>query len=116
MIWQDLIREALWYDVQEFTIEDIEKGVEEGYYYLYQSDNSAVVTGGVRLQSGGMGCQIIAAAGNMDECLSLLDQVEQDAKASGCELITTVGRNGWKKVLAPKGWTDISTIYIKRLN
>ena len=114
--WKDYIREALCYDVQHFTIEDIEKGVESGEYQLWQAENSAMVTSGVWLQSGGIGVQVLAAGGNLEEIMGLLDEVEQEARASGCEILTTVGRKGWKTVSKDLGWVDVASIYVKRLN
>lgn len=115
MIWQDYIKEALCYDVQHFTIEDIESGIASGDYQLWESDNSAMVTSGVQLQSGGIGVQVLAAGGNLDEINGLLAQVEQEARESGCEILTTVGRKGWKNTAKELGWIDVASVYIKRL-
>lgn len=115
MIWQDYIKEALCYDVQHFTIEDIESGLATGDYQLWESDNSAMITSGVQLQSGGIGVQVLAAGGNLDEINGLLAQVEQEARESGCEILTTVGRKGWKNTAKELGWIDVASVYIKRL-
>lgn len=115
-MWQDYIKEALCYDVEHFTIEDIEAGVADGDYQLWESENSAIVTSGVKLQSGGTGVQFIAAGGDMDEILSLLEKIEQEARASGCEILTTVGRKGWIKTLKARDWLDVATVYVKRLS
>lgn len=115
MSWQDYIKEALCYDVQHFTIEDIESGIASGDYQLWESGNSAMITSGVELQSGGIGVQVLAAGGNLDEINGLLAQVEQEARDSGCEILTTVGRKGWKNTAKELGWIDIASVYIKRL-
>jgi hypothetical protein len=114
--WRDYIKEALCYDVEHFTIEDIESGIASGDYQLWEAENSALVTSGVKLQGGGVGVQVLAAGGNLDEIMGLLDDVEQEARASGCEVLTTVGRKGWIKTAKELGWLDIASIYIKRLN
>jgi hypothetical protein len=116
MTWQDYIKEALCYDVQHFTIEDVESGVASGDYQLWESENSALVTSGVPLQSGGIGVQVLAAGGNLEEIVGLLDEVEQEARASGCEILTTVGRKGWIKTAKEIGWIDVASIYVKRLS
>lgn len=113
--WQQRINEALCYDVQHFTLEDIESGVASGDYQLWENDSAAMITSGVNLQSGGIGVQVLAAGGDMDGVVSLLDEVEQEARAAGCEILTTVGRKGWKSVAKDIGWTDVASIYIKRL-
>lgn len=114
-MWQDYIKEALCYDVQHFTIEDIESGLASGDYQLWESENSAMITSGVQLQSGGIGVQVIAAGGNLDEINDLLAQVEQEARESGCEILTTVGRKGWRNTAKELGWLDVASVYIKRL-
>jgi hypothetical protein len=116
MSWQDYIKEALCYDVQSFTIEDIESGIATGDYQLWEAPNSALVTSGVNLQSGGIGVQVLAAGGDMEEIVGLLQEVEQEARASGCEILTTVGRKGWKVTAKEIGWVDVASIYVKRLN
>ena len=115
-MWQDYIKEALQYDVQSFTIEDIESGLASGDYQLWEAENSAMVTSGVNLQSGGVGVQVLAAGGSLDEIKGLLDMVEQEARESGCEILTTVGRKGWRHTAKELGWLDVASIYIKRLD
>ena len=114
MSWQDLIKEALQYDVEHFSLEDIESGVASGDYQLWESDDSAMVTKGVNLQSGGLGVQILAASGTIDGIQTLTNEIETEARLSGVELLTTVGRKGWKKIMGDD-WLDIASVYIKRL-
>jgi hypothetical protein len=116
VIWQDYIKEALCYDVEHFTIEDIESGIASGDYQLWEAPNSALVTSGVKLQSGGIGVQVLAAGGDLEEIKGLLSEVEQEARASGCEILTTVGRKGWKATAKEIGWDHIASVFIKRLN
>ena len=115
MSWQDHIISALQYDVQDFTIEDIESGIASGNYQLWESENAAMVTSGVPLQSGGIGVQVLAAGGDMDEINGLLAEIEQEARESGCEVITTVGRTGWKKTAKQLGWNHVASVFVKRL-
>lgn len=115
MSWQDYIKEALCYDVEHFTIDDIESGIASGEYQLWEAENSALVTSGVHLQSGGVGVQVLAAGGNLQEVMGLLGEVEQEARTSGCEILTTVGRKGWIKTAKELGWLDVASIYVKRL-
>jgi hypothetical protein len=113
--WKDFINEALCYDVQSFTIEDIESGIASGHYQLWESENSAMVTSGVPLQSGGVGVQVLAAGGAYEELLSLLEEVEEEARLAGCEVLTTVGRTGWIKTAKEIGWTHVASVFVKRL-
>lgn len=115
MSWRDYIKEALCYDVESFSIEDIESGIASEDYQLWESDNAAMVTSGVRLQSGGVGVQVLAAGGAYEEVLSLLERVEEEARLAGCEVLTTVGRVGWIKTAKEIGWNHVASVYVKRL-
>jgi hypothetical protein len=113
--WQDLIQEALYHDVQHFTLPDIESGLASGEYQLWEAEKSAMVTSGVMLQNGGVGVQVLAASGDKQEIESLLQEVEQEARASGCEILTTVGRVGWKPTAKSLGWEHTASVFVKRL-
>ena len=115
MTWQDYIKPALVYDVEHITIEDIESGIACGNYQLWENGEAAVVTSGVNLQSGGIGVQVLAAGGTHDAVMSLLDEIEQEARLSGCEILTTVGRRGWNKTAKATGWNHVASVYAKRL-
>lgn len=115
MSWQDHIISALQYDVQDFTIEDIESGIASGNYQLWESENAAMVTSGVPLQSGGIGVQVLAAGGAYEELMQLLDDVEQEATQAGCEVLTTVGRTGWAREARKRNYTHVASVYVKRL-
>jgi hypothetical protein len=114
--WKSLIAEALDYDVEASDINEIEKNIESGDCQLWQSENSAIVTEGMTLQSGGVGVKVLAAAGNIKEIVGLLEEIEQEARASGVELLTTIGRRGWKQSAKEIGWTEVATVYVKRLS
>jgi hypothetical protein len=113
--WQDKIQEAIDYDVEASDIAEIEKNIDSGDYQLWESENSAMVTQGINLASGGIGVKVLAAAGDLKEIVGLLETVEQEARASGCELITTIGRRGWKVTAKEQGWNNVASVYVKRL-
>jgi hypothetical protein len=115
MTWQDWVREALCYDVEQFTMEDIESGLAAGEYQLWTDENAAMVTSGVRLQSGGVGVQVLAAGGAHEQLMGLLDRVEGEARKAGCEILTTVGRIGWIKDAKIRNWVHVASVYVKRL-
>ncbi len=114
--WKEKIQEALDYDVAASDIEEIEKNIESGDAQLWESENSAIVTEGMNLQSGGIGVKVLAAAGDLTEIVGLLDEIEQEARASGVELLTTIGRRGWRQTAKQIGWTEVATVYVKRLS
>lgn len=111
----DRIQEALDYDVEAYDIEELKSRVESGDYQLWESENSSLITQGINLQSGGIGVKVLAAAGNLEEIVGLLDQIEQEARASGVELLTTVGRRGWNHTAKEIGWDHVASIFVKRL-
>lgn len=115
MSWKDKIQEALDYDVEACDLEAIEKEIETGDCQLWESENSAMVTRGLHLSTGGIGVKVLAAAGNLEEIVGLLDEVEQEARASGVELLTTIGRRGWAKTAKEQGWSPVATVFVKRL-
>lgn len=110
------IQEALDYDVEAYDLEGIKGRVESGEWQLFESENSVVVTEGMSLASGGVGVRVVAAAGNLQEIVGLLGTIEQEARASGCEMLTTIGRRGWDKTAKEIGWVHTASIYVKRLN
>lgn len=116
MSWKEKIQEALEYDVEAFDLNEIEKQIESGDSQLWESENSAMVTQGINLSSGGIGVKVLAAAGNLEEIVGLLGTVEQEARASGVELLTTIGRRGWNVTAKELGWDHVASIYVKRLN
>jgi hypothetical protein len=110
------VQKALDYDVHASDIESIKQCIESGAYQLWESENSSMVTHGINLASGGVGVNVVAAAGDLQEIVGLLTQVEQEARASGVELLTTTGRNGWKPTARLLGWDHVASIYTKRLD
>ncbi len=116
MKWKRLIAEALDYDVEASDIDQIEKNIESGDAQLWESENSAIVTEGMHLQSGGIGVKVLAAAGDLTEIVGLLDEIEQEARASGVELLTAIGRRGWRPAVSKIGWNNVASVYVKRLS
>lgn len=114
MTW-DRISKALDYDVEAYDIEEIKKWVDSGAYQVWEADNSTLLTHGINLAGGGLGVKVVAAAGNIGEIVGLLEAVEQEARASGCEILTTIGRRGWDKTAKKIGWNNVASIYVKRL-
>lgn len=57
-------------------------------------------------------CHIVTAGGSeMEDWLDWLQPiVQQVGREQGAALLTTKGRKGWERALAPKGWTHRYTI------
>jgi hypothetical protein len=115
MSWQDYIVSALQYDVQDFTIEDIESGIASGAYQLWETEGASMITAGFYTKAGGIGVNIVAVGGELDAAFELLDKVEAEARLAGCELIRFVGRLGWKKEVQKRSFKHTSSVFVKNL-
>lgn len=56
---------------------------------------------------------VFLAGGEMAEVLKIEATLPTLARELGCKRMTLVGRHGWERALADKGWSD-STIYLQR--
>lgn len=114
MSWER-IQEALDYDVEASDLEQLKASVESGQCELWEEGDSTAVTQGIHLQSGKIGVKVIAIAGSLEESKTLLRTIEDAARESGCELLTCVGRRGWKHTAKELGWDNVASVYVKRL-
>jgi hypothetical protein len=53
------------------------------------------------------------AAGALDDCLALQQEIDDWARGEGCELATATGRRGWERAAA--GWQHCGYAYRKPL-
>lgn len=106
---------SVYHETQSFTMEDLAIGIKAGYYQLWPSENAAAVTGTFLLKDGGECVQVMAAGGEYDEVMELLDQIETVARRGGAEALMTVGRIGWRKEAKIREWDHVASIFYKRL-
>lgn len=93
-----------------FTIEDIEKGLHEGYMQLWMwADEAALVTT-IQNRDDKTWCLLLAIGGeSMDVWIKYLPLVEGWAKRNGCQEMRVYGRIGWAKVIGYDiEWTKMS--------
>jgi hypothetical protein len=65
------------------------------------SIEAAMTTTLIKLEGGGLACQILALGGrNMKGWRALWPQIESYAKNEGCCKVRVEGRLGWKRILA----------------
>jgi hypothetical protein len=110
------VQEAMDYGVESYDLEGLKERVASGDCQLWESENSTIVTEGVELNGGGVGVNVVAAAGNLQEIVGLLETIEQEARASGCKLMSAIARRGWYPTVSKMGWSNVASVYVKRLN
>ena len=98
MVITDKIWEQLFPTIekgQEFiTREDLEKGIQNNTYQLFQDDNCSLVTAS-HLKT----LRIGIAGGKLESIIKITEKVEKYAKNRQYDNIEIVGRAGWEKVL-----------------
>lgn len=93
-----------------YDVEDVKRRVGEGALQSWQSGQSVVVTE-ILGYPRKMICNILIAAGNLDEIMELQEEVSAWARDLGCSKLVMAGRKGWGKVLPKHGWTNGRCIY-----
>lgn len=112
-----LIERALVYSGGTHRAEDILDMCLSGKAQLWLGEKSAVVTE-INVYPELNACRIFLAAGDKRELRDRLrPQIELWAKnRQNCTRMEIVGRRGWKRVLAPVGYTETSTVVTKELS
>ncbi len=65
---------------------------------------------------GGKTCTIVYVAGEcLTEWVNFVDIITDWCKAQGCNRVEGIGRKGWERVLADKGFRQIATTIRKQL-
>lgn len=93
-----------------YDVEDIVDRVKSGQLQHWQRGQSVVVTEVLGFPRKKV-VNILIAAGNLDEIMSLQEEVSDWARKLGCSRMIMAGRKGWNKVLPDYGWTNGRCIY-----
>jgi hypothetical protein len=114
------LREALAMNRQHLvTSQDLRLGIEAGDYGLFLMRNrgdmiaaAAVVSFGQRPSDGGPYLALMACGGSgLEDWISdLVSNLKRVGRAAGCDEVMVLGRPGWRRVLAPYGAEEVSTI------
>jgi hypothetical protein len=116
-----LISEALVNGRSHMVAETLLVGVKAGLDQLWavRIDGEFVATFVTQIDDYDTGrvLGVVAIAGErMDEWLPSVDQlVHEFAAHHGCKFITSEGRPGWERALAPLGWLKASTRMLKEV-
>jgi hypothetical protein len=88
--------------------------IEEGRLIPYVNDGAIVLCEPIQMTIGWIMC-VFVAAGEMDACLRILDQIEADARAKEACAVTIVGRPGWIRVTRKRGYRTDAVTLVKEL-
>jgi hypothetical protein len=99
-----------------YPIHWLDKQVETGMSVPIIGEQSAMVVG-VRTYPGGARVGLIrAAAGDMDELITVLGPRAEDwGRAHGCPMALIEGREGWSRELKKHGWRAHQVALLKDL-
>ena len=103
---EPLINRALAKGSGTHTYESIAEDIIKGDSQLWVRNDSCLVTQVIQFPAKRR-LHIFIGSGDMQD---LLDMVEEElipfAKENNCTDMSLVGRKGWKKALAKKGWSE----------
>jgi len=106
---------ALAHAGQTHGLADVEALVREGSAQFWAGSGSAVVTL-VEDDPRERRLLVWLAGGDLAELTeAVLPQVEAWARAKGCRRLLVVGRPGWERALAPKGFAPLARVIAKDL-
>lgn len=100
------IEDALEYARGTHTIDDIEAGIEDGRFFFFSSEGSAVVVEFIdypRLRV----LNYFLIGGNLEQLVHRIEPaVTAWAKENGCRRVIGIGRKGLSRVFAKHGYED----------
>lgn len=86
-----------------YSVEDVVDLVKAGKMQAWHTPNSLVLSQVVPYPRKKV-LNVFAVVGDMDEALSMHDELEAFAKEQGCEFMMMTGREGWTRVMPKWGW------------
>lgn len=102
------IEEALKYGGGTHLAEDIWDEIVSGKLQFWPAERGCFVTE-VEIYPRKRVLHIALAGGEMDQLMSMVDSLEEFAKAVDCQSITIYGRKGWSRVLRGR---DVRPLYM----
>ena len=85
------------------TVADIVKLIQERRAQLWERDDGVIVTEILEYPLVKT-INYWLAAGSLPACLALQADIDEFARAEGCEIATISGRRGWGRAAAADGW------------
>lgn len=101
------ISEALEYSNGTHSVDDVLDAINKGEMQLFANKGGCAVTTISQYPQKKV-CFVFLVGGDLDSVLSIQPEVEKFAKSKDCEVLSMIGRLGWKKALKSNGWSSDS--------
>lgn len=88
-----------------YTQQDIIDAVHAGKMQAWHTPNSLVLSEVLTFPQKTV-LNVFAVVGDMDEALSMHDELEAFAREQGCQMMTMTGRKGWTRIMPRWGWSE----------
>ena len=112
--FRDLFKEAMAAD-GFWTIEDLEQRIAHRRAFFFPGAAAAMVAQ-IETYPGDMKVfQVLWACGDVNELLQMAPGLESIARMMGCNEVLIEGREAWRKLLEPSGYSLFSVTLRKRL-
>jgi predicted Fe-S protein YdhL (DUF1289 family) len=111
----DRLQRALNFAGDTHALEHVARAVKDGEANWWQGDRSDIITEFYEYPLSGRACRVWLASGDMAECLRMYDDIEDWARANNAERMEIVGRPGWRRVMAGRGFTEAGVALRKGL-
>lgn len=102
-----------------YDISDVERGINEGSYFLWPGEKAAAITEVITYPNG-KALNVFAGGGDSNESLAeFMDVFEPEltrfAELKNCRWIMGYGRAGWEKPCIKAGYKKVWTVMTKEL-
>ncbi len=111
----DRLQKALDFGGNTHSLGDVARAVKEGTAEWWRGENSDILTEFYEYPMSGRACRVWLASGDMRECLKMYDDIEAWARRNDAERMEIVGRRGWRRVMAKRGFNAAGESLIKGL-
>lgn len=97
------------------SIEWLDGEVYSGRLKTWSDDKAIIIVDVKMYPAGAREIHGMAAAGSLPNVLGLIEQAERWAKDQGIEFATIASREGWARVLEPRGYRPHQSVIRKEL-
>lgn len=111
----DRLQKALDFAGNTHSLADIAESTKRGEAEWWRGENSDVLTEFYEYPLSGRACRVWLASGDMRECLRIYDDIEKWARQNNAERMEIVGRKGWRRVMARRGFNTAGEALVKGL-
>ena len=106
---RELLQRAIDRSLGVVSVDDVLERVQAGRLVLWFAENSVAVSELNRLPQKTV-VNVVLAAGELEEVLGVMRDIEAYAQSVDADLVTIVGRRGWGRVL---GYVETASLMSK---